>query len=144
LQAVKLAAWLHDVIYDSKSADNEEASAAFAERWCRKLAIPESALVSRLILQTKRHDAVADDVDAQVLYDADLAVLGTSEAEYAVYAENIRREYAWVPEKEYRLGRQIVLRQFLGRPRIFHHLRHLEEPGRRNLRTEIDRLQKLL
>jgi predicted metal-dependent HD superfamily phosphohydrolase len=32
LNTVKLAAWLHDVIYDSHASDNEERSAEYAER----------------------------------------------------------------------------------------------------------------
>src|SRR4051812_22191581 len=57
LNAVKLAAWLHDVIYDSKASDNEERSAEFAERLCQELVIPEGRNVASLILKTKTHDA---------------------------------------------------------------------------------------
>ena len=137
--AVKLAAWLHDVIYDSQASDNEERSAEYAKRLCDELAIPEGHRVAALIRKTKTHDA-GDDVDAQVLLDADLAILGTSESDYQAYAEKIRREYACVPETEYRKGRRQVLATFLTRPRIFHFLSHLEEPARRNLAAEIVRL----
>jgi predicted metal-dependent HD superfamily phosphohydrolase len=75
-----------------------------------------------------------------VLLDADLAILGASEIDYQAYAVSIRREYAWVPEPEYRKGRRQVLERFLTRPRIFHFLSHLEEPARRNLVAEIARL----
>ena len=141
LNVVKLAAWLHDVIYDSKASDNEERSAEYAERLCEELAIPEGQRVAALIRKTKTHDA-GDDVDAQVLLDADLAILGASESGYRTYAEMIRREYAWVPEPEYRAGRRQVLEKFLTRPRIFHFLSHLEDLARkkRNLAAEIARL----
>jgi len=139
LDAVRLAVWLHDVIYDSKASDNEERSADYAERLCEVLSIPVGKRVAHLILTTKTHDTGADP-DAQVLLDADLAILGASEWEYRAYADNIRREYAWVPEPEYRSGRRQVLAKFLTRPRIFHFLRHLEEPARRNISAEIARL----
>ena len=139
LDAVKLAAWLHDVVYDSRAADNEERSAGYAERLCEEFSIPIGGLASSLILTTKSHDAGGDD-DAKVLIDADLAILGAVEMVYRAYAENIRREYAWVPESEYRTGRRLVLETFLARPTIFHLLRHLEEPARRNIAAEIVRL----
>jgi hypothetical protein len=40
LNVVKLAAWLHDVIYDSRLPDNEERSAHYAAELCQRLAIP--------------------------------------------------------------------------------------------------------
>lgn len=139
LNSVRLAAWLHDVIYDSKASDNEERSAEYAARLCENLSIPEGQRVAHLILTTKTHDA-GTDPDAQVLLDADLAILGASEPEYRIYAENIRREYSWVPEPEYRNGRRQVLAKFLARTKIFHFLRNLEEPARRNISGEIARL----
>ncbi len=137
--AVKLAAWLHDVIYDSKAADNEEKSAAYARRLCQELSIPDGPLVASLILKTKSHDA-GEDADSQVLLDADLAILGASEADYQAYSQKIRLEYGWVPEPEYRKGRRQVLERFLSRPKIFHLLSHLEEAARRNIGAEVGRL----
>lgn len=137
--AVKLAAWVHDVIYDSKASDNEERSAEYALNLCEELAISEGPQVAALIRKTKTHDA-GDDPDAQVLLDADLAILGASKSEYQAYAEKIRLEYAWVPEAEYRQGRQRVLEHFLARPRLFHFLGHLEEHARRNMAGEIAQL----
>ncbi len=134
--AVQLATWLHDVIHDSRASDNEEASADYAERFCEKLNIPDGPLVASLIRTTKTHDA-GDDPDAQVLLDADLAILGASEPAYRIYSAQIRQEYTWVPEPEYRQGRRRVLQSFLSRPRIYHFLGHLEEPARRNLAAEI-------
>jgi predicted metal-dependent HD superfamily phosphohydrolase len=137
--AVKLAAWLHDVIYDSKASDNEERSADYAERLCQELSIPDCRVVATLILKTKTHSA-GGDVDAQVLLDADLAILGTSEPVYRTYVEQIRQEYAWVPEPEYRTGRRQILERFLTKPRIYHFLSLLEKPARHNLTAEIAQL----
>ena len=114
-------------------------SADYAERLCERLSIPEGRLVAALILKTKTHSA-GDDADAQVLLDADLAILGAGEPAYRIYAEQIRQEYAWVPESEYRTGRQRVLQTFLDRPRIYHVLSRREAAARRNLAAEIARL----
>jgi len=66
--------------------------------------------------------------------------LGANEPEYRTYAANIRREYSWVPEAEYRSARRQVLAKFVTRTKIFHFLRQLEEPARRNISAEIARL----
>jgi predicted metal-dependent HD superfamily phosphohydrolase len=137
--AVKLAAWLHDVIYNSRASDNEERSAAYAEQMCKSLSISDSQRVAVLILKTKTHDA-RSDADAQVLIDADLAILGADDLSYRNYAKQIRQEYDWVSEPEFRAGRKQVLERFVSRPRIFHFLTDLEMPARRNIAAEIARL----
>jgi predicted metal-dependent HD superfamily phosphohydrolase len=142
LNAVRLAAWLHDVIYDSKASDNEERSGEYAERLCTRFRIPHGGLVDSLILATKTH-APGEDTDAQVLVDSDLAILGADEAPYQSYSGQIRKEYAWVPEPEYVKGRRLVLESFLSKPRIYSLLIDLEEPARRNIAAEISELSSI-
>ena len=142
LPAVQLAAWFHDAVYDSRARDNEERSAELAAEVLRPLSVPEPTVsaVQTLIRATAHAGAEPADADAAVLLDADLSILGASEARYARYAEDVRREYAWVDEAAYRAGRARVLEGFLRRPRIYHTERmHAagEEAARHNLRTEI-------
>lgn len=140
--AVRLAAWYHDAVYDSRAGDNEERSAALAAERCAGWGLPAPTVetVVRLIRATKTHQADPADVDGSILLDADLAILGAGEDEYDRYAAAIRREYAWVPEDDYRRGRVRVLEGFLRRDRLFQLERmhqRLDAPARRNLRREI-------
>jgi predicted metal-dependent HD superfamily phosphohydrolase len=144
--ALLLAAWLHDAVYDTRAADNEERSAEYARALLRSLGLPAALLdeTARLILLTKGHRAAAGDRAGQVLLDADLAILGADEAAYDRYAAAIRREYAWVPEESYRAGRARVLEEFLRRPRIYHTeemYARAEAASRRNLTREVAALR---
>jgi predicted metal-dependent HD superfamily phosphohydrolase len=96
-------------------------------------------MIAAMILKTKTHDAEGD-TDAQILIDADLAILGTTETEYRVYAQKIRQEYAWVPLDRFNEGRRRILEGLLARARIYQWFSHLEEPARRNMAAEIARL----
>lgn len=143
--ALTLAAWFHDAVYDPRAADNEEQSAAWAQRALSELGLPANLVsrVARLILATKTHDVPPGDPAAVILLDADLAILGAEPGAYARYAAAIHREYAWVPEAAYRAGRRAVLARFLARPYIYHTERmRAEREGlaKRNLQAEIDQL----
>jgi predicted metal-dependent HD superfamily phosphohydrolase len=133
--SLRLAAWLHDVISDPRAGDNEEQSAAYARRL---LPGPLADETTRLILLTKTHATAPDDLSGRLLLDADLSILGGEPAEYDAYAAAIRREYAWVPDAEYRLGRAQVLERFLARPLIYQTamMAVMEEAARANLRRE--------
>jgi predicted metal-dependent HD superfamily phosphohydrolase len=145
--AVRLAAWFHDAVYDSRASDNEERSAALAGEVLARLGLPAGIIaeVQRLVLLTRTHQAAEDDPDGQVLLDADLAILGSSECHYDAYARAIRQEYAWVPQAQYREGRTKVLRGFLARERIYR-TRTMTETheaaARANLRREIEALSR--
>jgi predicted metal-dependent HD superfamily phosphohydrolase len=144
--AVRLAVWYHDAIYDPRDKYNEERSAALAGLELERIGVdPEVTRdVQRLILLTKHGPVEEVDADAAVLLDADLAILGARPQRYAAYAQAIRREYAWVPDDAYRLGRSKVLREFLDRPRLFRTdvmFGDREAQARRNMASELARPQ---
>ncbi|MBW4576638.1 MAG: hypothetical protein KME08_15290 [Aphanothece sp. CMT-3BRIN-NPC111] len=146
LATVQLAAWFHDAIYDSQANDNEEKSANYARELLQALGIPSSVIanVTRLIVNTKQHQAAVEDSDSQVLLDADLAILSSKPIQYWEYADKIRQEYAWVPETQYIEGRKQVLERFLQRNRIYFTVLMFnlaEASARSNLKAEIQFLQ---
>ncbi|MCL6754704.1 hypothetical protein KBT16_28480 [Nostoc sp. CCCryo 231-06] len=145
LPAVQLAAWFHDVVYDTQAQDNEQRSADYAFELLSNLGIPESTItiVTRLILNTKDHQAAVDDYDSQVLLDADLAILATNQVQYGEYAYAIRQEYGSVSEANYITGRQQVLERFLQRSHIYFTplMSEFAEPSARgNIQAEIKSL----
>ncbi len=141
--AVQLAVWFHDVVYDPRAEDNEVRSAEYARRTLAELGLaPEIAKrVSDLILTTISHQAEAGDIDAQILIDADLATLGVDEARFRSQSEALRRELSWLPDEEYRQGRELILNNFLARERIYYTdqlFDALEDNARRNLNWAVN------
>jgi predicted metal-dependent HD superfamily phosphohydrolase len=142
LEAIEFAAWFHDVIYDSRACDNEENSAAYAEKILSNLNIPKATIdsVKNLILLTKNHQCLETHINGKILLDADLSILGKSEAEYRDYARAIRQEYSWVITEEYRQGRKLFLENLLRRERIYlteEIFAACEEKARQNMQEEI-------
>lgn len=123
-EAVVLAAWFHDAVYDTgpdRAAHNEERSAVLAESELRRAGVPPDrvAEVARLVRLTAEHDAAADDPAGAVLCDADLGVLAAEPDRYDEYATAVREEYAHVPDDAFRHGRAGVLRRLLALDPIF-------------------------
>jgi predicted metal-dependent HD superfamily phosphohydrolase len=118
--AVRLAAWYHDVIYDPHRNDNEAVSAGRARAGLRGL-VPDERIaeVERLVLLTTGHDVDPGDANGAVLCDADLAVLASPPEAYAAYASAVREEYRHVPDELFTAGRIAVLEQLLALPRLY-------------------------
>mgnify|MGYP002779043530 FL=1 len=139
--AVRLAAWYHDVVYDPRAADNEARSAGRARAGLRGL-VPEArvAEVERLVLLTAGHDPGDGDADGAVLCDADLAVLAAPRAAYAAYASAVRAEYAHLSDARFTAGRTAVLQRLLARPALYRLPGNTERwtaPARANLTAEL-------
>jgi len=117
---VQVALWFHDAVYDTHRSDNEAASAEWASAVMRAAGGTEEIVgrIARLILAT-RHDVVPNDPDQALLVDIDLAILGAPADRFDEYEAQIRREYGWVPDAEFRAGRSAVLQRFLTRPFIY-------------------------
>ena len=118
--ALRLAAWYHDVVYDPRRGDNEQVSAERARAGLRGLVPPERVEeVVRLVLLTAGHDPAPDDVDGAVLCDADLAVLAGPPEAYAAYASAVREEYGHLSDAEFTAGRTAVLEHLLALPALY-------------------------
>ena len=118
--AVRLAAWYHDVVYDPRRIDNEEVSAERARAGLRGL-VPADRVeeVARLVLLTAGHDPAPDDANGAVLCDADLAVLAGPPEAYAAYASAVRAEYGHLSDAEFTAGRTAVLEHLLALPALY-------------------------
>jgi predicted metal-dependent HD superfamily phosphohydrolase len=118
--AIELAIWFHDAIYDSHKSDNEASSASLADSALMQLGVPRAMTqsVCDLILATQ-HNAPPTNPDAALLVDIDLSILGQPEPIFDAFEAGVRFEYAWVTDSAFRAGRSKVLQSFLDRPRIY-------------------------
>lgn len=145
-EAIILAVWFHDIIYDTNRKDNEEQSAEFAENALRKINTSNEFIkkVTDMILLTKNHSLnFESDFDTKLFLDADLAILGGSRDEYNKYLEGIRKEYRQYPDMLYNGGRKIILEHFLQEEYIYktEELRNrLEKQARENITFELKQL----
>jgi len=142
--AVELAAWFHDAVYDVAAGPgvNEAASAELAAVVLGPLRVAPPVLdaTRRLIMTTAEHRPGPEDIDAGVLTDADLWILGAPRDRYRRYVEAVRQEYGWLDDAAWRAGRSAVVIGYLDRPRIYLTDRaHIafDASARRNLASEL-------
>ncbi len=141
---VEIALWFHDAIYDTQAKDNEVKSAAWASTALTSshISLTVAQNVANLIMMTQ-HQALPQANDARFTIDIDLSILGRAPVVFAEYDRQIRLEYHWVPEDEYRRRRGQVLTGFVARPTIyqtaFFQTRY-EQQARQNLAQAIKRL----
>jgi predicted metal-dependent HD superfamily phosphohydrolase len=136
-EAVELAAWFHDAIYEIGREDNEERSAELARELLATSPMRDE--VARLVLLTKTHDVADDDINGAVLCDADLSGLGSAPLRYRTYAEAVRGEYSAVPDDVFKPARAQLLSSLL-EGSLFHTepgRSRWEESARRNMADEI-------
>lgn len=141
---IELALWFHDAFYEPRRDDNELLSAQWARSSVLQAGLPVDVAdrVHALVMATC-HDATPEDADAQLLVDVDLSILGAEPARFDEFDEQIRAEYAHVPDEAYRQGRSRVLISFLARPRLYsteHFHEALERRAKDNLRRALARL----
>jgi len=118
--AVELALFFHDAIYDTRAVDNEARSAA----WAREALIAGGApgeAIDRVVacIMATRLSAEPVDPDARLMVDIDRAILGADREEFDAYERGVREEYAWVDEEHYVTARIGVLERFLAQRKIF-------------------------
>ncbi len=149
-EVVELAIWFHDAIYDPQAIDNEERSASLARNILRERIIPQRLeRVCALILATKKHEidsvaAMSEVSDFSYFLDLDLQILGAEPECYNDYEAAVRREYHYLSDSVWRMGRSTVLQCFLARPRLYFSdffAEKLEIKARKNLAHSLEKLR---
>jgi predicted metal-dependent HD superfamily phosphohydrolase len=116
--AVELALWFHDVVYEPGNRDNERASAQLF------LDLSVGALprfrwrVCALILTTRRARTPRSN-DCKFIDDIDLAGFGLPWKEFIHNGDCLRREFANQSDAEYYRGLSAFLHALNRRPRFF-------------------------
>lgn len=152
--ALRLAAWFHGVRFDvsaqavaqAKDGLDIHAGALKAQGVLTSLEMPQPQVqrVVGLIESLEGHRGDPDDIDAQVLSDADLSILAADPEDYLDYMCQLRREYSAYDDAEFVSARSQVVSALLARRQLFwtHAASAWEELARENLRAELERLQK--
>lgn len=139
--AVVLALWFHDVIYDPQAQDNELQSAELFEQYlAQDLSIGIVQKIKRWIIATEKHEAT-NELDLQFLLDIDLAILATSPERFDEYEQQIQQEYAWVDPDIYSIKRKEVLVHFYQTEPLYqseYFQRNFEQRAKGNLRGLLD------
>ena len=145
LDAIIAAAMYHDAIYEPTHPANERASARLARRDLAKLGWSSARCdrVGTMIEGTATHSDPST-VDAAVLFDADLAILGADGPDYVHYVGRVRDEYSHLDDAEWTDARITVIQSFLDRDAIYATTTgsdRWEAAARRNITGELETLQ---
>lgn len=141
-----MAAWFHDVIYNTKREDNEEKSASFAGVKLNFLGLNEYSInrIKQLILSTKNHKPYKEDYDDFLFADSDLRILGENFDTYMEYVHAIRQEYSHVNKVFYTYHRKKILNELLQRKAIYyttHFKENFQVQAFDNIRKELSSLK---
>lgn len=122
VNAVETALWYHDIVYDTHRSDNEAQSALLAMRVLAEARVPDDFMLNvRDLILTTQHTNIPDswDIDAHLVVDIDLASLGYPFEVFLKNNHDIRKEYTWVSEDEFRIANSKILGSFLRRENIY-------------------------
>ncbi|WP_265444617.1 HD domain-containing protein [Flexivirga meconopsidis] len=144
---IRIGAWLHDAVYDVQAppGDTERASAALGREMLSALGVPGADIdeVEALILMTIDHGDTAATPAGGVFHDADLWILAAPADRFDEYCEQVRQEYAEVPEDRYSQARSRILGDLVDRENVYRTVTARTawtERARANVRREIARL----
>jgi predicted metal-dependent HD superfamily phosphohydrolase len=140
MAVAELALWFHDAVFDPRARDNEERSAAWLQEFAQSAGV-SAGLAGRAadLVRSTAHGSGMIRLagrDADLVQDADLAILGADGLRFAVYEAGVRREYGDVGSVPYALARGACLRRLLDSGAIYstdEFRASREEQARRNL-----------
>lgn len=116
--AVEMALWFHDAIYDAGDPTNERRSADLFVDYADGASASFRRRVVALVMATERKQAPRTD-DARFIDDIDLSGFGSSWASFARNSQRLREEFARMSDDDYYRGQWRFLSRLRRRPRFF-------------------------
>ena len=114
--AVEMALWFHDAIYDVPARDNESRSAElFAARAGGRGEERFRSKVHRLIMATTHREPPVT-IDESFIVDIDLSSFGLPWEEFLRDSRAVREEFAMVPDARFYPGQKKFVESLLARP----------------------------
>lgn len=132
---LNIAILFHDVVYNPLSKTNEEDSVKLFESYDFKISKAHAKTIKDLIMVTKTHQTNGDYLQ-DLMCDLDLAILGSDVIRFNEYERQIRHEYLFATDEQYKAGRIEFIKKILARNTIFltsEFQRLFEEKARENL-----------
>ena len=145
--ALEIAVWFHDVIFEPGKPDNEALSAKLYEELSAGVHADEfRALVGRLIMATLHNQRSPDDNDTGYMVDIDLSSFGLPWEEFLRDSRRLREESAELSDADYYQKQGAFRSCLLARPRFYQtdfFRQRYEQQSRDNLAKYFDQLGKL-
>jgi len=145
--ALILAIWFHDALYDPEKIDgeNETASADAARAYCQVTPGLKQydETVYQAIMDTHCHCPTRGNPISPILIDLDLWMLSNI-SDYIVWRDRVRKEYSHLSEKEWVKGRMQWIGSMLARDSIYvseYATKLMERNARLNLMDEMTALR---
>ena len=141
---VEFAIWFHDIIYNSGEKNNEEKSADFAYKLAKNIKLLDKFAkdIKQLILATK-HNSTPKKNDARFIVDIDLSSFAKPWKILKEDNKKIKKEYSFIKNKKFKIGRSVLLESFSIRSNIFL-TDYFKEKYERKARENIKRFLKEL
>jgi predicted metal-dependent HD superfamily phosphohydrolase len=143
--AVEMALWFHDIIYDARANDNEVQSAKYFVERCGDSLDPDfTSRVRDLIIVTIHKELPASN-DEKFMVDIDLSSFGLPWDRFLKDSEGVRDEFPHLSDEEFYPAQKIFLDSLLERKHFcftrFFRERH-EQTARDNITRYLESLSK--
>ena len=145
--ALEIAIWFHDAVFEPGCPDNEARSAALYQRLSDDAHPPAfRALVERLIMATLHDGNSLDDSDAQYMVDIDLSSFGLTWEEFLRDSQQLREESPQLEDAVFYRRQGEFQTNLLARSRFYHSdffYQRYEKNARENLARYFEYLDRL-
>ncbi len=144
--ALEIAVWFHDVIFEPGKRNNEAQSAELYQDLSTDVHDNEfRGLVGRLIMATLHDGSSLDDTDAGYMVDIDLSSFGLPWKDFLRDSQHLREENAQLSDTEYYRRTRDFQAGLLAKPRFYvtdYFCQRYEQQARNNLTKYFEQLGK--